>query len=93
MKVTPEIIRYEFIGTEGKVARSPHEGYVGLGGKVISETKNTFTFLKEGKEKSVTKESAVFNFKFDDGTVVEIDGKLLVGRPEDRLKKCIKRLW
>jgi len=93
MKVTPEIIRYEFIGTEGKVARSPHEGYVGLGGKVVSETKNTFTFLLKGKEKSVIKESAVFNFKFDDGTVVEIDGKLLVGRPEDRLKKRIKRLW
>jgi ribonuclease P protein subunit POP4 len=93
MKVTPEIIRYEFIGTEGKVARSPHEGYVGLGGKVIGETKNTFTFLLKGKEKSVIKESAVFNFKFDDGTVVEIDGKLLVGRPEDRVKKSIKRLW
>lgn len=93
MNVTPEIIRYEFIGTEGRVARSPHEGYVGLGGKVVGETKNTFTFLREGKVKSVIKESAVFNFKFDDGTVVEIDGKLLVGRPEDRLKKSIKRLW
>jgi ribonuclease P protein subunit POP4 len=93
MKVTPEIIRFEFVGTEGKVARSPHRGYVGLGGKVISETRNTFTFLKEGKAKSVIKESAFFNFKFDDGTVVEIDGKLLVGRPEDRLKKSIKRLW
>jgi ribonuclease P protein subunit POP4 len=93
MKVTPDIIRYEFIGAEGKVARSPHECYVGLGGKVISETKNTFTFLREGKSKSVIKESAVFNFKFDDGTVVEIDGKLLIGRPEDRLKKSIKRLW
>ncbi len=93
MKVTPDIIRYEFIGAEGKVARSPHECYVGLGGKVVGETKNTFTFLREGQAKSVIKESAVFNFKFDDGTVVEIDGKLLVGRPEDRLKKSIKRLW
>jgi len=93
MKVTSDIIRYEFIGTEGKVAKSLHEGYVGLGGKVVGETKNTFTFLREGKAKSVIKESAVFNFKFDDGTIVEIDGKLLVGRPEDRLKKSIKRLW
>jgi len=24
---------------------------------------------------------------------MEIDGKLLVGRPEDRLKKTVKRLW
>ena len=93
MKVTPDIIRYEFIGTEGKVARSPHKSYVGLGGKVVGETKNTFTFLRKGQVKSVIKESAVFNFKFDDGTVVEIDGKLLVGRSEDRLKKSIKRLW
>jgi len=93
MKVTPDIIRYEFIGAEGKVARSPHECYVGLGGKVIGETKNTFTFLREGKAKSVVKELAVFDFKFDDSTIVEIDGKLLVGRSEDRLKKSIKRLW
>jgi ribonuclease P protein subunit POP4 len=93
MKVTPDIIRYEFIGTEGKVARSPHEDYVGVGGRVIGETKNTFTFLREGKAKSVIKESAIFNFKFDDGSVVEIDGKLLVGRSEDRLKKSVKRLW
>ena len=93
MKVTPDIIRYEFIGTEGKVARSTHKDYVGCGGKVVGETKNTFTFLSEGKTKSVIKESAVFNFKFDDGTVVEIDGKLLVGRSEDRLKKSVKRLW
>jgi ribonuclease P protein subunit POP4 len=93
MKVTPDIIRYEFIGTEGKVTRSPHEDYVGVGGRVIGETKNTFTFQSEGKAKSVLKGSVVFNFKFDDGTIVEIDGKLLVGRPEDRLKKSIKRLW
>ena len=93
MKVTPDIIRYEFIGTEGKVSQSPHKDYVGVGGKVIGETKNTFTFQTEGKRKSVIKESVVFNFTFNDGTVVEIDGKLLTGRPEDRLKKSMKRLW
>ncbi len=93
MKVTPDIIRYEFIGTAGLVAQSNHAGYLGLNGKVVGETKNTFTFQSEGKAKSVVKESAVFNFQFNDGTIVEIDGKLLVGRPEDRLKKSIKRLW
>ena len=93
MKVTPDIIRYEFIGAEGKVAQSLHEDYVGLGGKVVGETKNTFTLLQEGQAKSIIKEFSVFNFTFDDGTVVDIDGKLLVGRSEDRLKKSIKRLW
>jgi len=93
MKVTPDIIRYEFIGAEGKVARSLHSNYVGLNGRVIGETKNTFTFLNEDQAKSIIKEFSVFNFTFDDGTVVDIDGKLLVGRSEDRLKKSIKRLW
>ncbi len=93
MKVTPDIIRYEFIGTEGKIAKSPHKDYVGIGGKVVSETRNTFTFQSEDKARNVIKDSAIFNFKFDDGTIVQVDGKLLVGRPEDRLKKNIKRLW
>ena len=93
MKVTPDIIRYEFIGAEGKVAESPHEEYVGISGRVIGESKNTFTFQSGGKSKRIIKESAIFTFKFDDGTTVKIDGKLLVGRPEDRLKKTTKRLW
>jgi len=93
MKVTPDIIRYEFIGTQAKVAKSLHEDYLGLSGRVIGETRNTITLLDAGKAKNVIKEFSVFNFTFDDGTSVDVDGKLLVGRPEDRLKKTIKRLW
>ncbi|UCF45411.1 MAG: ribonuclease P protein subunit [Candidatus Bathyarchaeota archaeon] len=93
MKASPDIVRREFIGTEGKIVNSHHASYIGILGKVINETKNTFTILHEGKPKSVIKNSAVFNFKFSDGTIVEIDGALLVGRPEDRLKKSVKRLW
>ena len=93
MKVTTDIIRDEFIGTEEKKVESRHAEYVGISGQVVDETKNTFTIIQTGKPKNVIKEAAVFRFKFSDGTIVEIDGKLLVGRPEDRLKKNIKRLW
>jgi len=93
MKVTPDIIRHEFVGTQAKVAQSLHRDYLGLSGRVVGETRNTFTLLDAGKAKNVLKEFSVFNFTFDDGTVVDVDGKLLVGRPEDRLKKSIKRLW
>jgi len=93
MKVTPDVIRYEFIGTEAKVAKSRHPGYVGISGKIIDETRKTFTILHEGKRKIVVKDSAFFRFRFSDGTIVEIDGKILLGRPEDRLKKRIRRLW
>jgi ribonuclease P protein subunit POP4 len=93
MKITPDIIRYEFIGTEAKVAESKHQGCVGISGKIIDETRNTFVILHKGERKKIIKDLAVFHFKFSDGTVVEIDGKLLVRRPEDRLKKRIRRLW
>lgn len=93
MKVTPDIICHEFIGTEGRVVRSSHASYVGLKGMVVDETKNTFIIFYEGRPKQVVKNMAVFHFKFPDNTTVEIDGKLLVGRPEDRLKKGVKRLW
>ncbi len=93
MEITPDIIRYEFIGTAAQIAYSKNAGYLGLSGRVIGETKNTFTLYSEGKTKNIIKDSAVFNFTFNDSTSVEIDGKILIGRPEDRLKKSIKRLW
>ncbi len=93
MKITADVINGEFIGTDGRVTASRHSDYVGVSGKVVNESKNTFTILDSGKTKNIVKESSVFRFRFHDGTIVEIDGKLLVGRPEDRLKKTVKRLW
>ena len=93
MKVTPDILRYEFIGAKGLVAASPNSNLMGVSGLVIGETRNTFALRNLGITRSVVKEAATFDFTFNDGTVVEIDGKLLVGRSEDRLKKSVKRLW
>jgi ribonuclease P protein subunit POP4 len=93
MKVTRDIINGEFIGTNCRITESRHSHYVGIAGEVVDESKNTFTIAQAGKAKSVIKEAAVFQFAYSDGAIVEIDGKLLVGRPEDRLKKSIKRLW
>jgi len=93
MRVTPDITRFEFIGTEAKIVRSINSGYVGIKGKVIDETRNTFTILQGNERKKIVKEVSTFQFKFPDGSIVEIDGVLLVGRPEDRLKKQVRRLW
>ena len=93
MKITPDIVRCEFIGTSVSVARSSHEGNVGIHGRVIGETRNTFAIMQNEKRKIVAKESSVFHFEFPDRTIVEVNGRLLTGRPEDRLKKNIRRLW
>lgn len=93
MKVTPEAIRLEFIGAQAKVASSRHSGLKGLSGRIVDETRKTFTILQGSKRKMVVKDSSFFHIKFGDGTIVEFDGKLLLGRPEERLKKSIRRLW
>jgi ribonuclease P protein subunit POP4 len=93
MKVTPEIIRHELIGTEARVSKSTHIGYVGLSGRIVDETRNTLTILDGAQRKIIPKSSAIFHLSFHDGTIVEVDGRLLTGRPEDRLKKSIRRLW
>jgi ribonuclease P protein subunit POP4 len=93
MKITPAILQHEFIGLKAKVVRSPNSDYVGLEGKVIDETRNTLVILHGNERKTVVKEVAVFYFTMPDGTVVEIDGKAIVGRPEDRVKRRITRRW
>ena len=93
MKVTAQIIRGEFIGTEAKIAKSKDPSCAGVSGRITDETRKTFTISHEGRRKTVIKDLAVFHFRFSDGTVVELDGGLLMGRPEDRLKKHIRRLW
>ena len=93
MNVTPSIVQNEFIGLETKVVKSPNKSLVGIKGKVVNETRNSFIILQDRKEKIIIKEKTFFDFVLPDGTIVEIDGKVLIGRPEDRIKKRPRRLW
>ena len=78
--------KYEFIGSTVEIADSKNKTLIGLKGKIENETKNMFT-LDNGKK--LIKSESVFNIKIG-GKVFKIDGKLLVGRPEDRAKKNLK---
>ena len=93
MKITPSIVQDEFIGLESMVVKSSNPDLVGIMGNVVDETRNTFTMLQNGDQKVVAKDTSVFNFVLSDGTIVEIDGKAIMGRPEDRIKKRLRRLW
>jgi ribonuclease P protein subunit POP4 len=93
MKVTPAVLQQCFIGLNAKVTRSSNPEYVSVKGEVVDETRNTLVILHEEKEKKIIKDVAVFHFTLPDGTVVEIDGKSIVGRSENRVKKKVKRRW
>jgi len=93
MKVAPAILQQELIGLNARVVGSSHPGYVGIAGRVVGETRNTILILHRDKKKIIIKSTAVFHFTLPDGTIVEIDGKAILGRPEDRIKKRVRRLW
>ncbi len=93
MRVTHTILQHEFIGLDAKVVRSTHPDYVGITGKVIDETRNTLVIRHKNKDKVIIKNTAVFHFILSDGTIVEIEGNAIVGRPENRIKKRPRRRW
>ncbi|MGD2065823.1 MAG: ribonuclease P protein component 1 [Candidatus Bathyarchaeota archaeon] len=93
MSVTPCIVQHEFIGLDVSLVKSSNPNVVGISGRVIDETRNTFTILHDDNKKVVVKDTSVFQFVMADGTVVEIDGNVVMGRPEDRIKKRPRRLW
>lgn len=87
------ITQDEFIGLNARIVKSSNPSYVGISGKVIDETRNTLVIRHKNQDKIIAKEVAVFHFTLGDDAVIEVEGKIIVGRPEDRMKKRIKRRW
>lgn len=89
MKITPQnLLNHELIGLEAEVIASSNKCLVGIKGLILDETRNTLLIGRPGGEKwRVLKHVAVFRVTLPDGTNVRVDGKVLVGRPEERLKK------
>ena len=88
------MIGREFIGLRVRVKESTDPSKRGLEGTVVDETLNTFLIDVGGKLKRVAKKECRFAF-FTGGEWVCIDGRLLMARPEDRIKKerHLSRKW
>ena len=91
MTRTPEnLVYHELIGLPVEVSRSTDSGRTGLRGLVVDETRNTL-IIETGKGyKTVIKDQCVFLFSLN-SRKVKIKGSVIVGRPEDRIKKKFRR--
>ena len=89
MPITPKnIVRHELIGLKVRIPKSTDPTQAKLSGKVIDETYKTLKIeAKGGREKVIPKRNTIFIFTLPNQTKVEVDGKVLIGRPEDRIKK------
>ncbi len=96
VRITPlNLGNHELIGLRVEVVNSENPLLVGLKGIVIDETKNTIIIFDERKNspKIIPKDVVDLTFTLPDGTKVLVKGEVLIGSPEDRIKKTIKKRW
>ncbi|MFX1295088.1 MAG: ribonuclease P protein component 1 [Promethearchaeota archaeon] len=94
MIITPKsLIHHCIIGLNVKIIQSSNSQYLNIKGKVVDETKNTFLIKTERKETRIPKKNSVFQFQLPNNYIVEVKGDLLIGRPEQRIKKKIRYKW
>jgi ribonuclease P protein subunit POP4 len=80
------ILQHELIGLEAEVTESPNRSLVGTKGKVMMETKNTLTI----GTRTVPKKGATLLLTLE-GVGVKVNGSSLLSRPEERIKKKVKK--
>ncbi len=84
MHILKNLFRHELIGLEVKIITSPRTSEIGLQGIVVDETKNTL-MIQAIHKIMIAKKGRKFRFKIGQNTAT-IEGTVLIGRPEERLK-------
>jgi len=91
VKITPRnILRHELLGMKVKaIEKKSGEEHIG---EVVEETRNIIRIMLPSKRVlSLPKKTHLFEFTLPDGRRVLVEGETLIGRPEERLKRRIKR--
>jgi len=76
----------ELIGRNIEVVKARNVSLEGLKGKVVGESKNMLVLETADGEKKLVKEQVVLRMRVG-RKVVEVDGKSLVGKGYERVKK------
>ena len=86
MRNPSNILRHELIGLECKITASKNKSQIGIEGKIVDETLKSIVI--DGKK--ILKKDTTFMLKLG-GKNVHIDGNFIIARPEDRIKKKIRK--
>lgn len=84
-----EFLQSEIIGMKMEVINSKNKNLIGIKGDIVDETKHTLTIKDNEKIRILLKKQITLKI-YDQTNEIKIKGELLVGRPEDRLKKWKK---
>ncbi|MEE8401678.1 MAG: ribonuclease P protein subunit [Candidatus Hydrothermarchaeaceae archaeon] len=83
IKITPKTLtKHELIGLKCRIVRASNPEIIGVEGTVVDESKNMIV-IENSKKRMIPKKDAFFEFKLKENII--IDGRRLLGRPEDRV--------
>ncbi len=91
MRKVGNLPRHELIGLEVEVVESENPAEEDIHGKIVDEDKSVLKVECEGDEKTLAKKGRTFKFKLPSGEECKIEGELLEGRPEERIKKKLRK--
>jgi len=81
-----DILKHELIGVKVKVVDASNKALIGINGKIMDETRNMLTIEYNGNLKRLIKSQVILQLDYR-GKEYKMNGKLLMNRPEDRIKK------
>ncbi|MEM4772667.1 MAG: ribonuclease P protein subunit [Nanoarchaeales archaeon] len=82
------LVRHELIGLKVKILDSKNKSLKKIKGIIVDETYNTIIIEEKNKKRKVIpKKSTIFLFELENNKKVKVLGDILIGRPEDRIKK------
>lgn len=91
MRKPKNLPRHELIGLKIEVVESENKDEEGIHGKVIDETKSTFKIESEDGIKRMRKKGRTFKFHLPSGEEMKVVGDVLEERPQDRIKKKLRK--
>ena len=81
-----DFLRGEIIGLKMEVIDSKNKNLIGIKGVIIDETKNTIKVQENEKVRTLLKKQVTLKIE-NENMQIKVNGEVLLGRPEDRLKK------
>lgn len=81
------LLQNEFIGLRAEIIESTDPSLKGKKGVIVNETRNTLTLEEDRELKVLPKREVTLSVSLPEGEKVKVEGRKLVARPEDRIKK------
>ena len=89
MRTRENLLFHTFIGLKVEIIRSHSRPLEGLSGTIIDETKNLLVIENALGVRKIPKTSCTFRFFLSETETLDVEGRDIAYRPEERAKKLL----